>query len=136
MSRAICTNDRIMHIARNPRQVHIARKVQKLHIPRNMYPNGQNAMLWSGRSVEWNASGPHRQSALTRTGGMVASQHIAIQGHRHKDIKKIRRGSLGHSRLLRTATGDIETVADTHKNTSWKDMRTTRNGPSNLLGKE
>ena len=45
MSRAICTNDRIMHIARNPRQVHIARKVQKLHIPRNMYPNGQNAML-------------------------------------------------------------------------------------------
>jgi len=46
MSRAICTNDRIMHIARNPRQVHIARKVQKLHIPRNMYPNGQNAMLW------------------------------------------------------------------------------------------
>jgi hypothetical protein len=34
-----------MHIARNPRQVHIARKVQKLHIPRNMYPNGQNAML-------------------------------------------------------------------------------------------
>ena len=45
MSRAICTNDIIMHIARNPRQVHIARKVQKLHIPRNMYPNGQNAML-------------------------------------------------------------------------------------------
>jgi Co/Zn/Cd efflux system component len=37
-----------MHIARNPRQVHIARKVQKLHIPRNMYPNGQNAMLWAG----------------------------------------------------------------------------------------
>ena len=45
MSRAICTNDRIMHIARNPRQVRIARKVQKVHIPRNMYPNGQNAML-------------------------------------------------------------------------------------------
>jgi len=34
-----------MHIARNPRQVRIARKVQKVHIPRNMYPNGQNAML-------------------------------------------------------------------------------------------
>ena len=46
MSRAICTNDIIMHIARNPRQVRIARKVQKAHIPRNMYPNGQNAMLW------------------------------------------------------------------------------------------
>ena len=45
MSRAICTNDIIMHIARNPRQVRIARKVQKAHIPRNMYPNGQNAML-------------------------------------------------------------------------------------------
>jgi len=46
MSRAICTNDIIMHIARNPRQVRIARKVQKAHIPRNMYPNVQNAMLW------------------------------------------------------------------------------------------
>ena len=49
MSRAICTNDIIMHIARNPRQVRIARKVQKAHIPRNMYPNGQNAMLCDSR---------------------------------------------------------------------------------------
>jgi hypothetical protein len=38
-----------MHMARNARQVHIARTVQKLHIPRNMYPNGQDAMLWRRR---------------------------------------------------------------------------------------
>jgi hypothetical protein len=31
---------------------------------------------------------------------------------------------LGHSRLLQTATGDIETVAYNYRNTSWQDIAT------------
>ena len=52
----------------------------------------------------------HGSSALTRTRGMVASQHIAIQGHRHKDIKKNSSRSIGtlafaevHSKGTRTS---------------------------------
>ena len=68
---------------------------------------------------------------------MVArSSHSHIQGHGNENYRRITSRSIGTPASLLTVTGNTEKIAtDIHKNAHWQHMRTTRNGPSNLLGK-
>ena len=77
-------------------------------------------------------------NALMRTKNMVArSSHSHIQGHGNENYRRITSRSIGTPASLLTVTGNTEKIAtDIHKNAHWQDMRTTRNGPSNLLGKD
>ena len=77
-------------------------------------------------------------NALMRTKNMVArSSHSHIQGHGNENYRRITSRSIVTPASLLTVTGNTEKIAtDIHKNAHWQHMRTTRNGPSNLLGKE
>ena len=81
---------------------------------------------------------PQVSSALTRTGGMIREQpHSHIQDHGHENYRRITSRSIGTPASLLTVIGNTEKIAtDIHKNAHWQHMRTTRNGPSNLLGKD